>query len=425
VNTRFERLCRALAFGLAMLPIVVLGFPLDGYQETGIRRVEGSRLATEGLALGGIQPPGALLTTGQVDLRLLDHRDLTMPQSDPVFTAEVAGLLGGDAGAYGLAVLDLTDPDQPVYAEHRGDHRQNVGSVGKILGAMGYFQALADAWPEDLERRKAILRDTVITADDFAHRDHHKVRFFDVENRILTRRKILDGDQASVWEYLDWMLSVSSNSAAAMVMRDAMLLRHFGRDYPVSEERIRAFFADTPRGELTKLFQQTFWEPVTRSGLDLKQIRQGSFFTAQGKKNVAGGGNSYATAHSLAQLVVLMEQGRLVDEWSSRQLKRLLYMTERRIRYASSPALKDAAVYFKSGSLYKCKEEPGFSCKAYHGNVMNYMNSVAIVEQEIEGVKLHYIVIVISNVLRRNSAEDHEALGTELHRMMMRRHGLD
>jgi len=424
VSAWFNHIRRGLAFGLAFLPIIALGYPLDGYEETGIRRVEGSRLASEGLAIGGFQPPGGLLTTGQVDLRLLDHPDLTLPRPDPDFSAEVKEFLGADAGAYGVAVLDLTDPDQPVYAEHRGDYRQNVGSVGKILVAMGYFQALADAWPDDLERRTAILRDTVITADDFAHRDHHKVRFFDVENRMLTRRKIQDGDQASVWEYLDWALSVSSNSAAAMVMRDAMLLRHFGRDYPVSEERIHAFFANTPAGQLTKLFQQTFWEPVTRSGLDLRQIRQGSFFTAQGKKNVAGGGNSYATARSLTQLMLLMEQGRLVDEWSSRQLKRLLYMTERRIRYASSPALKDAAVYFKSGSFYKCRPEPGFDCKAYHGNATNYMNSAAIVEQEVDGVRLHYIVILISNVLRRNSAEAHRALGTELHRLIMRRHGL-
>ena len=56
---------------------------------------------------------------------------------------------------------------------------------------------------------------------------------------------------------------------------------------------------------------------------------------------------------------------------------------------------------------------------------MNYMNSVAIVEQEIDGVKLHYVVIVISNVLRRNSAKEHQALGTELHRLIMRRHGLE
>jgi hypothetical protein len=414
-----------MALGCALLPGAALSYPLDGYEETGIRRVEGARLAHEGLALGGFQPPGALLTTAEVDVRLLDHPDLQLAPADPDFTTHIRALLGENANAYGIAVLDLTDPDAPSYAEHRGDHRQNVGSIGKILGALGYFQALADVWPDDLDQRTRILRDTIITADDFAHTDHHNVRFFDVENRTLARRKILDGDRGSLWEYLDWMLSVSSNSAASMVMRDAMLLRHFGAEYPVSEDQIHAFFKDTPRGELTRLFQKTFWEPVTRAGLDLGQIRQGSFFTAQGKKNVSGGGNSYATARSLMQLMLAMEQGKLVDEWSSRQLKRLLYMTERRIRYASSPALREAAVYFKSGSLYKCKEEPGFSCKAYHGNVINYMNSVAIVEQEVDGVKLHYIVIVISNVLRKNSAKDHQALGTEIHRLIKERHGID
>jgi hypothetical protein len=60
-----------------------------------------------------------------------------------------------------------------------------------------------------------------------------------------------------------------------------------------------------------------------------------------------------------------MEQGRLVDEWSSRQIKRLLYMTERRIRYAYAPVLHDAAVYFKSGSLYSCQKEEGFKCGKY------------------------------------------------------------
>ena len=227
-----------------------------------------------------------------------------------------------------------------------------------------------------------------------------------------------------MWEYLDWTLSVSSNSAAAMIMRDAMLLRHFGQAYPVSEEQIDTFFKDTPRGELTRLFQQTFWEPVTRNGLPLEQIRQGSFFTAQGKKNVSGGGNSYATAHTLMQFMLMIEQGKLVDEWSSRQLKRLLYMTERRIRYASAPALKEAAVYYKSGSLYKCKEEEGFKCSTYHGNVYNYMNSVAIVEQEIDGKRLHYIVILVSNVLRKNSAKKHQELGTKMHQLIQKINGI-
>jgi len=393
-------------------------YPIDGYEETGIRRVEGARLANEGKAKGGFQPPGAMLTTEQVDLRLLDRQDMALPEPDPAFTEKVKALLGENADRYSIAILDLSNPDHPLYAEYRGNHKQNVGSVGKLLVALGFFQALADTWPDDLERRKAILRDSVMTADDFSHSDHHTIRLFNVETLELIRRPMQDGDQGSVWEYLDWMLSVSSNSAAAMMMRDAMLLKHFGQDYPVSEEAIKAFFDDTPSAELTRLFQQTFWEPVTRNGLPLDQIRQGSFFTAQGKRNVNGGGNSYATARTLMEFVLMMEQGKLVDEWSSRQIKRLLYMTERRIRYASSPELREAAVYFKSGSLYKCQQEEGFKCTPYHGNVYNYMNSVAIVEQDTDGVKLHYIAIVISNVLRQNSAVDHQTMGTEVHRLI-------
>ena len=307
---------------LLVSAMLAFGYPLDGYEETGIRRVEGARLANEGLAVGGFQPAGAMLTTQQVDLRLL-NKDMALPPADPVFTSRIEALLGEHAGDYGVTVLDLTDLENPRYAEHRGNYRQNVGSVGKLLVALGYFQALADTWPDDLDRRKAILRDTIMTADDFSHSDHHTIRLFDVDTKKLTRRPLADGDQGSVWEYLDWMLSVSSNSAAAMVMRDAMLLKHFGQRYPVSEEEIKTFFSTTPGGELTKLFQQTFWQPVTRNGLSLDEIRQGSFFTRQGKKNVNGGGNSYATARSLMDFLLKMEEGVLVDEWSSRQLKKV------------------------------------------------------------------------------------------------------
>jgi hypothetical protein len=420
-----NRLTSALAILTSIVSVsAALAYPLDGYEETGIRRVEGARLANEGKAVGGVQPAGALLTTEQVDLRLTG-RNPGLPPANPEFTSQVVALLGENAGSYGIAVLDLTDPDNLRYAEHRGDHAQNVGSVGKLLAALGLFQALADTWPDDLERRKSILRDTLITADDFANSDHHTIRIFNVETRELIRRPMAEGDQGSLWEYLDWTLSVSSNSAAAMVMRDAMLLRHFGQAYPVSEEEIKTFFTTTPGSELTRLFQRTFWEPVTRNGLPLDQIRQGSFFTRQGKKNVNGGGNSYATARTLMDFLLKMEEGVLVDEWSSRQLKRLLYMTERRIRYASSPELTDAAVYFKSGSLYKCKEEEGFNCTPYHGNVYNYMNSVAIIEQEIDGVNLRYMVIVISNVLRKNGAVEHQNLATGIHRLIKKDHGIE
>jgi len=393
-------------------------YPIDGYADTGIRRVEGARLANEGLITGSKQPPGGLLTTQQVDLRLLDHKDMNLPEPDPKFNAELLKLLGDNAGSYGIAVLDLSNPDNPRYAEHRGDYRQNVGSVGKLVVALGLFQALADAWPDDTERRIRVLRDTLVTADEFSISDHHKIRIFDVENRKLTRRTMKVGDQGTLWEYLDWMLSVSSNSAAAMTMREAMLLRQYGKAYPPPEEEIKRFFKETPGKELTALYQRTFFEPVDRNGLDLDKLRQGSFFTRQGKHLVNGGGNSYGTARALMLFTLRMEQGRLVDEFSSRQIKRLLYMTERRIRYASSPALKDSAVYFKSGSLYSCREEEGFTCKPYAGNRKNYMNSVAIIESPAGEHRLHYMSTLVSNVLRKNSAVDHQTMGTRIHRLI-------
>ena len=400
------------------IPSLVTAYPLDGYRETGIRRVEGARMANEGIVPGRKQPPGAQLSTPEVDLRLLDYRDMNLPAPDPEFNRQILKLLGNNASRYGITVLDLSNPENPRYAEHRGDFKQNVGSVGKIVVALGLFQALADTWPNDLGKRREILKNTFITADKFSHGDHHKIRLFDVEAKKLIRRTMRDGDRGSLWEYLDWMLSVSSNAAAAMTMRNAMLLKQYGKDYPPSEEEIQRFFSETPKKELTALFQATFFDPITRNGLDINKLRQGSFFTRTGKIKVPGGGNSYGTARELMLYTLRMEQGRLVDEFSSREIKRLLYMTERRIRYASAPALRDSAVYFKSGSLYSCQKEEGFKCGKYKGNKKNYMNSVAIVENRNEGRPLHYIATLISNVLRKNSAVDHQTMGMRIHRLI-------
>ncbi len=393
---------------------VVDAYPLDGYAETGIRRLEASRLAEEGEIKGPRQPPGALLPTAAVDLRLLDRADLELPEPDREFSARIVALLGDDADRYGLAVLDLSDPDNPRYAEHRGDYRQNVGSVGKLVVALAIFQAMADIWPDENDRVR-LLKERVITADEFAHWDHHTVRMFDVDTRSLTRRAIKDGDRATLWEYLDWMISPSSNAAAGMLMREAMLMRRYGADYPPAPEEIERFFDETPKQELTALFEQTFFEPLTRNGFDLEHFRQASFFTRQGKRKVPGPGQSYATARSLMKYGLLMEQGRLVDEFSTRQLKRLTYVTERRIRYAASPRLNDSAVYFKSGSLYSCKQEADFTCGKYKGNAKNYMNSFAIIESPAGERRLHYMVMLISNVLRKNSAYDHLTLATRIH----------
>jgi len=413
-----------LVFVLAILSINDPGFayPLDAYPETGIRRIEAARLAVFGKMRGRRQPPGALLPASLVDLRLLDHQDLDLPKPDPEFTARVLQLLGDKANRYGVAVLDLSDIDNPRYAEHRAEYKQNVGSVGKIAVAMALFQALADIYPDDIAARKRLLRETIIRADEFIEWDHHEVRLWNPDTGALSFRPLQNGDQGSLWEYLDWTLSISSNAAAAMVMKNAMLLRHFRKDYPVSDDEATRFFEKTSRKQLRELYEQTILEPFTRNGLDLQYFRQGSFFTRHGKKRVPTGYNSYGTARELMRFILLMEQGKLVDIFSSREIKRLLYMTERRIRYASSPALSDSAVYFTSGSLYSCKEEPGFKCKKYHGNVKNYMNSVAIVETPAGVNRLHYLATLISNVLYKNSAVDHQTLATYIHRLIETEH---
>ncbi|HEY1418820.1 MAG TPA: serine hydrolase, partial [Myxococcaceae bacterium] len=308
------------------------------------------------------------------------------------------------------------------YAEHRGDHQQNVGSVGKLIVALALYQALADLHPKDLEARKRTLKETLVIADGFSQHDSHTIRIFDPEARTLKRRAVQIGDRGSLYEWVDWMLSPSSNSAAGMVMREAMLLRRYGAAYPPPDSEIQRFFDETPRTELTELFRTTFYEPVTRNGLDLEWLRQGSFFTAGGNRKVPEAGTSYGTARELMRYLLRLEQGRIVDEWSSREIKRLIYVTERRIRYAASPALVDAAVYFKSGSLFECAPEPGFTCRPYAGNVKNYMNSTAIIESPATARKLFYMTTLVSNVLRKNSAAEHQALATRFHRLVEKVH---
>ena len=408
---------RAMVLAAFAAASAAQAYPLDGYPETGIRRLEGSRLAQQGLVKDIKLPAGALLPRQSVDLRLLGQTG-DLPPPDAAFTREVEGLLSGSMESYGLAVLDLSDAARPRYAEVRGEHQQNVGSVGKLVVALSLFQALADLHPNDIEARLRLLKGTVVTADAFSQSDHHTVRIFDPATKTLTRRSVRIGDRATLYEWLDWMLSPSSNSAAGMVQREVMLLRQYGSAYPPSEAEIQRFFAQTPKGELTALYERSFFAPVTQNGLDLGALRQGSFFTAGGKQRVPGGGDSYGTARELMRYLLRLEQGRIVDEWASREIKRLLYLTENRIRYASSPALAGAAVYFKSGSLFECKPEPGFTCKPYAGNVKNYMNSAAIIESPAVSPKHYYLSTLVTNILRKNSAGEHQALATRLHQLI-------
>ena len=398
-------------------------YPLDASAETGITRLEAFRLGQKTRERQGeeLLPPGALLPESEVKLSLQDHPDFKIPAPDPQLGADLRRVLGADAPAYSLALLDWSDPSRPLYAGVNPDHGQNPGSVGKIMIGLAFFQALADAHPHDLDARRRVLHDTQITADAFIRVDDHEVPFWKPGDDRVVRRPIEEGDTANLWTWLDWMLSSSSNAAGSEVSAQLMLLRRFGAAYPPPPDAAKAFFAPAPSPQLSKLYLSAMLDPIAKNGLDRSKLQQGSFFTREGKRLVPGT-SSIATAGELLHYLVRMEQGRLVDPWSSLELKRLLYLTDHRVRYAAQPALDEAALYFKSGSLYSCQPERGFECTKFHGNRLNFMNSVVLVETPYRDPPLRYGVAVLSNVLKKDSAEVHEALALEIHRLIEARH---
>lgn len=411
----------ALAASLA-LAAPALAYPLDGYPWTLIKRLEAYRLAAQGSRVPSFLTEGEMLPGDAVRLNLAGYPDFRIPAQDPALSARILEMLGGDAGGYGIALLDYSDPRRPLYAAHNPDRPQNPGSVGKIMVLLAWFQALADIHP-DIADRQRLLLETVIEADAFIRSDSHDVPFWEFGDSSTERRPIAEGDRANLWTFLDWMASASSNAAASTLMEQLLLLRHFGASYPVPKEQADTWLAQTPKAELSRLFLDAMRSPATRNGIDIDKLRQGHFFSRVGKQRVPGV-TSTATSAELLHYIVLMEQGKLVDAWSSREIKKLLYLTDTRIRYAASPALAASAVYFKSGSLYGCRPEKGFNCGKLRGNRMNFMNSMVVVESIDRSPAIHYAVVVLSNVLRKDSSELHQELGARIQGIMEGMHPL-
>src|SRR5690606_4950060 len=264
-------------------------------------------------------------------------------------------------------------------------------------------------------------KETIVTADAFIQNDEHDVPMWKPGDVRVERRPIQIGDRANLWTWMDWMISASSNAAASELMAHLVLLEHYGRAYDGSPAQAAAFWGRS--NGAAGILGNALMRSVRNSGLDPSQLYQGSLFTRTGRARIPTSGST-STPRGLLQYLVKMEQGKLVDPWSSLQIKRLLYLSDVRIRYAAQPALGESAVYFKSGSLYGCRYEPGFDCRKYHGNTRNYMNSIAVVESEQDGKSLHYIAVVLSNVLRRDSTDVHRDLAARIHHAVEKHHGV-
>ncbi|HYW47141.1 MAG TPA: hypothetical protein VE959_30020 [Bryobacteraceae bacterium] len=417
-------LTRPIALRVALAALLLLTapsmrtYPLDGAAATGIRRLIGYRLIHEGKIKSAVVrlPPGALLTSDQILLRLKAANpafDITPGLAhDPYLQAGIERIFAAHDPSYAVSLLDISDPQKPLYASLRGDEKKIPGSVGKLCVVTGLFAALAANWPAIPDRQK-VLRETMIEADSFVFTDGKTVPIYNEGDPAVVNRTIALGDRFRLWEWADHMLSQSSNAAGSTVWKQVMMIRHFGAAYPSTKAQQDAFLKDTPKAELSKLSLAVLDEPMAASGLDTTRMRLGTFFTRNASRAIPGSA-SYACPNELLRWLVKMEQGKIVDEWSSLEIKKLLYFVRPRYRYAASPALAKAAVFFKSGSLFECRPEPGFPCKQYAGNVTNLMNSVAVVES---GEK-RYLIALMSNVLRVNSAVEHETIAGEIEKLI-------
>jgi len=398
-------------------------YPLDGYEYTGIRRLEAYRLMMEGKIAGTIVfQPGARLPSSAIQLRLAGVNEAfdlgpdTPP--DPELQAGLERILGHRDPSYRAALVDITDPLNPRFASFHSREGYIPGSVGKLLVLTGLFNELRKLYPNSILGRERVLRETRVVADDWVIPNSHAVPIVAEDMSSVTHRAIRVGDEFSLWEWVDHMASPSSNAAGSMVWKQVILMNEFGRRYPPSKEEADAFFRNTPKTELTARAIRVLEEPMVAMGLDTAQLRLRTMFTTGASRAIPGRG-SYSTPEQLVRWLVKMEQGEVIDRWSSLEMKKLLYFTRRRYRYAYSPALNEAAVYFKSGSLYRCQPEEGFQCAQYQGNLENLMHSVAIVESPAGGEHPRvYLISMMSNVLKVNSANEHAEIGTQVQRLI-------
>lgn len=407
-------LIAALLFGSFF--ISTTEYPYDGYERTGIRRLKWVEDVQSGKIKSNRLRPGAFYPLSSIALNL-NNRKVTLtadgiPETDPGLQSRVDGLFRGLNTNYSMTLLDMS-PGKPIrYAEHRPAAQYQPGSVGKLVVLSAFFTGLKHVYPGDFDKRIELLKTKQIRAGKWALSDHHTVPVYNLETGEQVKRKVRETDVFSLFEWVDHMVSVSNNGAASVVWREALLMHIFKDKYPsLTFEESEAYFKSQPKSELSEYAITTVNQPLRDLGISEDEWRLGKFFTSGAGSYIPGRGGSIGTPIGLMKYVMALEEGKIVDAESSLEMKRLLYLTDRRIRYAYSHRLDSAAVYFKSGSFYSCDRKKNPNCGDYQGNVYNYMNSVAIIEHP-DGTR--YAVCLMSNVLNKNSANDHLALADKV-----------
>ncbi len=395
-----------ISAGLLLTFLLLSAYPIDGYRTTKIARLLYLQKLKGSGKLTRI-PAGAMHNLDYVQLNLKKHSNKSIEDflvKDEELSKKIQRVL--PKGNYSISVLDMTDADHIKYAAINENKGYQPGSVGKLVVLTAFFTNLKKIYPNSWNKRVDLLINKKVDSRYWGVGDHHTIPVYDIEKDKLTKRKVIASDEFSLYEWLDHMVSVSNNGAASIVYRETVLMSVFGKDYPsLTSEQAEDFFKSIKKDSLRNLSHSIINDPLRDLGITKDEWRLGGPFTRNASGKMGRKEGSQATPKGLMKFLIQLEQGNIVDKETSLEMKRLIYLTDRRIRYAYSPKLKDAAVYYKSGSYYS-----GGGGK-YMGTNFNYMNSVIIVEQP-NGTK--YAVCLMTNILGKNSANDHYYLAGKI-----------
>ncbi|MCI0496153.1 hypothetical protein L0Z72_14195, partial [candidate division KSB1 bacterium] len=144
------------------------GYPIDGYQWTGIRRILRLSLIIEGKLKGTKPPAGALKSYNDIKLNLMNARGDSLdqlPDVDPLLQKKIDSLFPNRHESYSIAVVDIT-PGKPIrFAKRQSDRQFPPGSVGKLAIAAGLFTELKNLYPDSTAKRSELLRTRMVVAD--------------------------------------------------------------------------------------------------------------------------------------------------------------------------------------------------------------------------------------------------------------------
>lgn len=406
---------------LVCLPSMVsFAYPIDGFLLSGIRRLLRLELIVKGDIKDKMPIKGAQKSINDIKLHLHGNAKgdslQTLPPADAELQKRLNALFPNLHESYSIALMDISS-DRPVrYAKRQENRGFQPGSVGKLAVAGALFCELEQIFPDSFEQRRALLKSRKVKGGAWSVKDEHTVPFYDPATQKFNKRQVQPSDVFSLFEWTDHMLSVSNNGAASVVWREAILMRVFGQKYlTLTEAEAESYWKNTPRSELSDLAIAVVNDPLEAIGISKDEWRLGQMFTRGATAIIPGKGGSIGTPQGLMKWMLALERGTLIDPETSLEIKRLMYMTDRRIRYAANDKLKDAAVYFKSGSLFSCDRTTMPDCGKYRGNVKNFMNSIAIIEHE-DGTT--YMVALMTNVLKKNSNTDHNLLAGRIDDIM-------